>query len=395
MAKTFCFIDYSNGDDLNPLHIVQVTPFFESKSYGGTERYVSHLSAELANRGHYVDVFTTKKSTKTPYQSYFHNMTVHRFYSPWNVFGINPACLMLHKLMKAENVDVFHVHSFIYFTTIQAAITRFFKKTPMLLHIHGGVGRPPYRTGFLKEFAKIFYDFTLGRFVLSQADIIASVSQYDLQLLSQFMPKQTKNMMVVNNAIFPENFPEVSPSADSETFILTYLGDLEPWKGIIYYSKVIDKLLKKTSKLSFWFIGDGSLSTILRQKYKNNPRVKLFGAVKHSQVPSLLSKSNLLILPSFWEGSPTTIIEAMSMGIPVAASNIGDIPRLLDNGKRGSLFKVGDISDLERVILKIVSNYDDFVTIAENSRTEVRKEYSFKRVTDLIEKLYYSLANKI
>ncbi|MHA1259360.1 MAG: glycosyltransferase, partial [Candidatus Heimdallarchaeaceae archaeon] len=71
------------------------------------------------------------------------------------------------------------------------------------------------------------------------------------------------------------------------------------------------------------------------------------------------------------------------------------IPRLLDNGKRGSLFKVGDISDLERVILKIVSNYDDFVTIAENSRTEVRKEYSFKRVTDLIEKLYYSLANKI
>ncbi|MCK4973518.1 MAG: glycosyltransferase, partial [Candidatus Heimdallarchaeota archaeon] len=124
---------------MDSLRIVQVTPFFGSKSYGGTERYVNYLSKELASRGHHIDVFTTKKSTKVPYQSYYDNMTVHRFFSPMDIFGINPACIMLHQLMKIKNIDVFHVHSYIYFTTIQAAITKLFRRMPLLLHIHGGV----------------------------------------------------------------------------------------------------------------------------------------------------------------------------------------------------------------------------------------------------------------
>jgi len=179
------------------LRIVQVTPFFGSKSYGGTERYVSHLSKELAKRGHHIDVFTTKKSSKIPYQSYYMNMTIHRFFSPWDVFGINPACMMLHKLLKVQDVDVFHVHSFIYFTTIQAAIAKLFRRIPMLLHIHGGVGSPPYRTGFIKEFAKKFYDITLGRFVLSQADIIALVSTYDADLLYNTIHRRKEKIMIV------------------------------------------------------------------------------------------------------------------------------------------------------------------------------------------------------
>ena len=112
---------------MESLRILQVTPFFGSKSYGGTERYVSHLSEELVKRGHHLDIFTTKKSTEIPYQTYYENMTIHRFYSPWNVFGINPACFMLHKMLQLDDVDIFHVHSYIYFTTIQAAITKLIK----------------------------------------------------------------------------------------------------------------------------------------------------------------------------------------------------------------------------------------------------------------------------
>ncbi len=377
---------------MEKLNIVQVTPFFESKSYGGTERYVSYLSRELANRGHYVDVFTTKKSTKVPYQTYSTNMTIHRFFSPWDVFGINPACIMLHKLLKVQDVDVFHVHSYIYFTTIQAAITKLFKRIPLLLHIHGGVGRPPYKTSFLKEFAKLFFDFTLGRFVLSQADKIASVSKNDIDLLKQTITR-TERLMIVNNAIDTEIFPEIKPEIDKKP-VITYIGDLESWKGIGYYAEVVQNLLKQKTDLSFWFVGNGSLFPILKKKFENEKNVKLFGSVNHLEIPKLLAQSNVLMLPSFWEGSPTTVIEAMAMGIPVIASDIGDMPRLLDNGKLGTIFEAGNIEALERSILKVVSDYDNYVNIAQKARKKIRSEFSFESVTNQIEQLFYDMINK-
>jgi glycosyltransferase involved in cell wall biosynthesis len=375
---------------MDPLKIVQVTPFFGSRSYGGTERYVSNLSTELANRGHQIDVFTTKNSTKVPYQSYYKNMTVHRFYSPWNVFGINPACFMFHKMLQLKDIDVFHVHSYIYFTTIQAALTKLLKRTPLLLHIHGGVGKPPYKTGFLKEFAKLFYDYTLGKFVLSQADIIASVSLQDSKLLEKTIHYNLNRIIIINNAINPEDFPEISPVLQKE-IVISYIGDLEPWKGIPYYSKVINRVLKQTKNISFWFVGNGSLFSALKDKFEEEKRVKLFGAIDHKEIPKILEKTHILVQPSFWEGSPTTIIEAMAMGIPVVASNIGDIPRLLNSGEDGILFKAGNEKQLEEIILNAVKNYDELVDTARKARSKIRKDFAFKTVTNQIEDLYYKL----
>ena len=377
---------------MQSLNIVQVTPFFESQSYGGTERYVSHLSRELVKRGHHLDIFTTKNRTDIPYQSYYENMTIHRFYSPWNVFGINPACFMLHKMLQLKEVDVFHVHSYIYFTTIQAALTKLLRRIPMLLHVHGGVGRPPYKTGFLKEFAKLFFDYTLGRFVISQADAIASVSNYDAGLLKEIVHSNPERITIINNAIDPQLFKEIDPIFSKEC-IISYVGDLEPWKGIPYYARVVQSLLKLTDKATFWFVGYGSLYDSLKAKFENEKRVKLFGAVEHSQVPDILSQTNILVQPSFWEGSPTTIIEAMSMGIPVIGARIGDIPRLLEDGRSGLLFKAGDEKTLGKLILEAIEDYDTIAKTAKKARTRIREEFSFERITDKIEQLYFELAS--
>ena len=125
--------------------------------------------------------------------------------------------------------------------------------------------------------------------------------------------------------------------------------------------------------------------------FENEENVKIYGAVEHSQVPEILQKSNILIQPSFWEGSPTTIIEAMAMGIPVIGSEIGDIPRLLENGKSGSLFKAGDEESLKKLILQAIDDYDGLVKKAQNARPRIRSEFSFGTVTDKIEQLYFDI----
>jgi len=175
---------------------------------------------------------------------------------------------------------------------------------------------------------------------------------------------------------------------------VTYIGDLEPWKGIGYFTRVVKKLLKRTKNLSFWFIGYGSLYSMLKKEFGREKRVKIYGAVEHSSIPNFLSKTNVLVLPSFWEGSPTTIIEAMAMGIPIVASNIGDIPRLLKNGKEGKLFEAGNEHSLETTILDMVENYQSYVSKAQKARRRIRKEFSFQSITDQIEQLYLDLAKK-
>ena len=133
---------------------------------------------------------------------------------------------------------------------------------------------------------------------------------------------------------------------------------------------------------------------MLERKFRNEKRVKLYGSIDHLKIPEVLAKSNILVLPSYWEGSPTTIIEAMAMGVPVIASNIGDISRLLNKGKTGTLFDVGKSESLEKAILTVMKDYEYKVSIALKARKKIRSEFSFQSVTDQIEQIYYDLANR-
>ena len=375
------------------LRIIQVTPYFGDLQYGGTERFVMGLSEELTKRGHHVDVFTTKNSKKIPYKEYYLNLTVHRFYSPWDVFGVNPACIMIHKLLKSRNIDVIHIHSHIYFTSVQAALVKLLKGVPVLLHIHGGVGRPPYKTSFTRDFAKIFFDYTLGKFVLSQADLIASVSAKDIHNLTKVHGVLKPKIILINNAIDMRKFPEVEPKVRDE-FVISYIGDLETWKGAIFYAKVVKHLLKKYTHICFWFIGNGSLYNRLVNYFKNEARVTFYGKVHHNIIPQLLSETNILVQPSYWEGSPTSVIEALSMGIPVIAADVGDIPRLLKYGKAGMLFKSGNKKDLIEKLEFGINCYDDLIKKAKTYRESVRKSHDLANVVSRILRIYHSLAKQ-
>lgn len=390
---TSCFTDYEGALMHDKLRIIQVTPYFGNLQYGGTERFVMGLSEQIVKRGHHVDVFTTKNSKKVPYQEYYLNLTVHRFYSPWDVFGVNPACIMIHKLLKNKDIDVIHIHSHIYFTSIQAAFTKLIKGIPILLHIHGGVGRPPYKTSFTRDFTKMFFDYTLGKFVLSQADLIVSVSEKDIHNLSKIHGISKSKLILINNAIDMNKFPKVNPKLGDQ-FIISYIGDLEAWKGIIFYAKVVKSLLKKYKHTHFWFIGDGLLYNKLVNYFKNETRVKFFGKVHHNVIPKLLAETNVLVQPSYWEGSPTSIIEALSMGIPVVAANVGDIPRLLRFGKAGTLFMTGNEKDLIEKLDLAINSYDDLIKKVKAYRDCIRNSHDLTKIATKILKIYYSLVKR-
>jgi glycosyltransferase involved in cell wall biosynthesis len=88
-----------------------------------------------------------------------------------------------------------------------------------------------------------------------------------------------------------------------------------------------------------------------------NPKVRLMGRYDNQAVGRILSEMDVLVVPSlWWENSPITIHEAFLAGVPVVASDQGGMAELVQDGKNGFLFKIGDAADLARVLMRFVAD---------------------------------------
>ncbi|MFW9990522.1 MAG: glycosyltransferase, partial [Candidatus Odinarchaeota archaeon] len=152
------------------MRIVHIIPFY-GEQHGGSERYVHNLVKHQIKK-HDVHIFSTTRLFENRGCIEQEGYTLHRFYSPAVVWNINPICFILHRLAGFE-ADIIHIHSYLYFSSIQAIFSKRLNQVPMLLHLHGGVGIPPYQTSLIKKSAKIFYDRFIGSYILKNADMIA------------------------------------------------------------------------------------------------------------------------------------------------------------------------------------------------------------------------------
>jgi glycosyltransferase involved in cell wall biosynthesis len=115
-------------------------------------------------------------------------------------------------------------------------------------------------------------------------------------------------------------------------------------------------ILQKNENVRLWLIGDGvdreSLKT-MAEELGIGKRVKFWGM--RSDIPELLGQMDLLVQPSHYEGLGIAIQEAMASGVPVVASEIGGIPELIEQGKTGVMFPVGDSRALADEIIRMVN----------------------------------------
>ena len=116
---------------------------------------------------------------------------------------------------------------------------------------------------------------------------------------------------------------------------------------------------------------------------------------KRSDVPALLSASDLFVFSSEREGLPLTIIEAMASKIPVLSTSVGGIKDLLTEGETGYLVEPGDAAGLERAIISIASDYGDAKRMAENALRLVKESFDIDNSVDGYERLYEKLMNSV
>jgi glycosyltransferase involved in cell wall biosynthesis len=104
-------------------------------------------------------------------------------------------------------------------------------------------------------------------------------------------------------------------------------------------------------------------------------RVSLEGFLTEDDTLAAIASSDILVLPSFMEGLPVVLIEALAMGKPVVASRVAGIPELVEHGRSGLLFTPSDTEDLEEVLARILVDRTDWVTLGVAGKGRVRSEF--------------------
>ncbi len=371
------------------MKISHVCPFV-GEQMGGSERYVCTLSKHQS-RNHDVHIYTTTKYRDRVGTSVLDGVTIHKSYAPVTIWNINPLTFMLPALTKSKS-DIFHIHSYLYITSNQAILAKIMNKRKALLHIHGGVGIPPYKISRTKLVAKRFYDRTLGKFTIKKSDIIASVSRSDLGQIAEEYDISQSRLRYIPNMVDTEVFkPRNTGNRDKKTIL--FLGDLEPWKGI---GSLINWVLNKTwthQEFKLRIVGQGSYLPYLldlqknQTKFMNGISLDVLGPRNHRDIPAILNEATALILPSYWEGMPTVLLEAMASGVPVISTKVGDVPHLIEHRKTGFLIDRTFCGFQESV--DSILHDDRLVTdITINARNLIEREYCLTHIDDIANRVY-------
>ncbi|MCA9840229.1 MAG: glycosyltransferase family 4 protein, partial [Trueperaceae bacterium] len=189
----------------------------------------------------------------------------------------------------------------------------------------------------------------IAKQVFANASLVSAVSQEVANYVK--LSEAKTNVVVSPNGVNLERFsPTVPATAPCSKFTLGFVGTLKPWHGLDTLVAAFESLSDEEMRLLI--VGDGPersrLETLLSPKYRQ--QVEFTGAVSPEEIPGLLSSMDVAVAPypalEHFYFSPLKLYEYMAAGLPVVASQIGQISQIINHGHNGLLYEAGNSSAL-------------------------------------------------
>lgn len=162
---------------------------------------------------------------------------------------------------------------------------------------------------------------------------------------------------------------------------ILFLGNLSERKGISDLLQALALPGFDTSRLVVAVAGGGDVQTyqVKAQKLGIDHFVHFEGWSDQKKVACLMAQTDVLVLPSYDEGLPLVILEALANGVAVVCSPVGEIPSVLTDGQNACFVKAGDITGLASGLQKVLQNLDFMQTLERNGRALYEQKFSLAR----------------
>lgn len=207
-------------------------------------------------------------------------------------------------------------------------------------------------------------------------------------------PAFWSRLRIVHCAVDPERYGAFSGRADrGRTGRLLFVGRLVPVKGVSLLLEAFAALQEDYRGARLTLIGDGPERTALEGRAAQlGVAVDFAGYRSQDEVASALADSDLFVLPSFAEGVPVVLMEAMASGLPVVTTRIAGIPELVEDGVSGLVLPPGDPAALGGAIAQLLSDPDLRARMGAAGRARVKADFAIRREAEWLHRLFLNEA---
>lgn len=304
---------------------------------------------------------------------------------------IKGICGLLHfaKVLLIDKPNLVHIHSSFgpsFYRKMPFIYLASWAGIPIINHIHGSDYESLYMgaSDVKKRLVEKIY---------RKCSVLIALSDESKEKLSHIVSKK-KIIVIENYAIVHEDAVNERNNKKPINQVL-FLGKIERNKGCYDIPAIVKIVANIFPDVKFILGGSGDIDQIKRLIKQNGveQNIEFPGWVSGAEKDNLLRTSDIFFLPSYNEGMPMSILEAMGYGLPIVSTCVGGIPRIVRHGENGFVYKPGDIDGMASGIIKLLSSQDLQKSFGYNSYRIICEKYTLKQHIAQIKKLYEKNCN--
>jgi glycosyltransferase involved in cell wall biosynthesis len=358
-----------------PLKILHIDP---ERYWGGGEAQVLGLLAYLVERGHHNDLLTHPHS---------------RLFQQSQALGVRTFPLVVRndldlrpvprvrRLIRVEHYDIIHFHTK--------------RAHAFSLWLSRGLPTPKHVVTRRMDYPEASNWYT--RHLYNQkVDGVVAISRKIVELLVQAGVEPEK-IRLIYSGIDLRRFESAASDCgvQNEEIVVGMAAVLEERKGHRFLLEAARRLKAQGCRIQYYLAGEGSLRKSLEEmanKLGLKENVRFLGFV--ADMPAFLSKVDIFVLPSLFEGLGVSALEAMAAGKAVIASRVGGLAELVIDAVTGLLVGPGDVEGLANAILKLAGDRALIGKMGRKGRERVKDNFTMEQMARQNEDYYYDLLGR-
>lgn len=369
---------------------MKVLHLIDSGGLYGAERMLLTLAAEQLTQGLSPMILSAGEPHLTDKAIEIEARKLRIPVTPWRMrpgFNLKEAAEIL-RWARAEKFEVLHSHGY-KFNVLMGLWPERTRKLPLIATLHGYVKGPRFTKSWLYE--------SVDRVVLARMRQVVLVSE----AMRKQVPKRiahSDSTSVVANGLSTQAVREMACLPIPETieaflgvcdgFVLG-VGRLSAEKGFDRLIAAFAVLRKQHPRLGLVIVGEGKQRAALQEQAKElgiSNDVLFPGYVQ--PVPALMKRASVLCMPSLTEGLPITLLEAMTLEVPIVACDVGEIANVLGQGKGGRVFHYRDPDMLAAELESVVSGGAEVSEGLRWASQRVESDFSSRSMTESYTRIY-------
>jgi len=253
---------------------------------------------------------------------------------------------------------------------------------PVVLHIH-----PASFIDFHRNSGPLVR--WMIRFAMRHSDQVALLSE---GIRAAFAPIEAGSKVIVipNPVDLAEYHQQGNRQSAADAPLVLFMGWIIREKGVYDLVAAIPHVVARVPGTRFVFAGNkevGRLKAMLSELNLNDV-AEVAGWVSGDAKSTLLRTASLLVLPTYSEGVPNVLLEAMASGVPVLTTPVGGIPSLVEDGRTGVFVAPGDVAGIGAAIVRLLLDPELRRSLSAQAYARIEASYSLERVGQVLAETY-------